>query len=62
MKKGLFITFEGIDGCGKTTQLNLLADYLKDKGFEILITKEPGGDLLGLKLREILKIKLNITF
>lgn len=52
--KGLFITFEGIDGCGKSTQLNLLADYLKSKGFEVVITREPGAIGLGEKLREIL--------
>lgn len=54
MKKGLFITFEGADGCGKTTQLKLLAKYLTDKGFDILITREPGAKGLGEKLREIL--------
>lgn len=52
--KGLFITFEGIDGCGKSTQLNLLADYLKEKGIDVLITREPGAKGLGEKLREIL--------
>lgn len=54
MKKGLFITFEGADGCGKTTQLNLIAEYLKAKGFDILLTREPGGKGLGGKIREIL--------
>lgn len=54
MKQGLFITFEGIDGCGKSTQLNLLAEYLKGKGHEVLITREPGAVGLGEKLREIL--------
>lgn len=52
--KGLFITFEGADGCGKTTQLNLLAEYLREKGFEVLITREPGAKGLGEKVREIL--------
>ncbi len=51
---GLFITFEGIDGCGKSTQLNLLAEHLKSKGFEVIITREPGAKGLGEKLREIL--------
>lgn len=53
-KSGHFITFEGIDGCGKTTQLNLLAQYLQSKGFDVLITREPGAVGLGVKLREIL--------
>ena len=54
MKKGLFITFEGADGCGKTTQLNLLKDYLENKGYEVVITREPGAKGLGEKIREIL--------
>ena len=53
-KRGLFITFEGIDGCGKTTQMNLLAQYLKNQGAEVLITREPGAKGLGEKIREIL--------
>ena len=54
MKKGLFITFEGADGCGKTTQLNLLKKYLEQNGYEVVLTREPGGKGLGEKLREIL--------
>lgn len=54
MEKGLFITFEGCDGCGKTTQLELLARYLREKGFEVVTTREPGAKGLGVKLREIL--------
>lgn len=54
MKKGLFITFEGADGCGKTTQLKLLAEYLQGKGRDVLITREPGAKGLGEKVREIL--------
>ena len=42
MKKGLFITFEGGDGCGKTTQIKLLDEYLKNKGYKTLLTREPG--------------------
>jgi len=53
MKKGLFITFEGADGCGKTTQLNLLAEYIKNKGFEVVLTRETGAKGLGEKIREI---------
>lgn len=54
MKNGLFITLEGADGCGKTTQINLLKDYLINKGYEVVLTREPGGKGLGEKLREIL--------
>lgn len=54
MNKGLFITFEGADGCGKTTQLMLMAKYLKEHGTDVLVTREPGAKGLGEKLREIL--------
>jgi len=54
LTKGLFITFEGADGCGKTTQINLLKEYLENKGYEVLLTREPGGVGLGVKIREIL--------
>jgi len=54
MAQGLFITFEGADGCGKTTQLNLLRDYLVKKGYDVLVTREPGAKGLGEKVREIL--------
>ncbi len=54
MKKGLFITFEGADGCGKTTQLNLLKEYLIDMGCNVLVTREPGAKGLGERLRDIL--------
>lgn len=54
MKKGLFITFEGIDGCGKTTQIELLKDYFEQKGYNVLLTREPGAKGLGEKFREIL--------
>lgn len=54
MNKGLFITFEGVDGCGKSTQMELLSKYLKENGYEVVITREPGAKGLGEKLREIL--------
>lgn len=54
-KRGLFITFEGIDGCGKTTQLSLLRDYLVNKGYDVIVTREPGGNhQLGKDIRNIL--------
>lgn len=52
--RGLFLTFEGIDGCGKTTQLNLLSDYLARLGLPYLVTREPGGTELGEQIRKIL--------
>lgn len=54
MKKGLFITFEGADGCGKTTQLNLVKEFLEANDYEVMLTREPGGKGLGEKLRNIL--------
>ena len=54
MQKGLFITFEGADGCGKTTQIKLVKDYLEKSGYEVVLTREPGAKGLGEKIREIL--------
>ena len=54
MTKGLFITFEGGDGCGKSTQLELTEKYLAEKGKKTLKTREPGSIGLGQKLREVL--------
>ncbi len=50
----MFISFEGIDKSGKTTQTSLLAQYLKDRGHRVLKTFEPGGTKLGIKAKEIL--------
>lgn len=52
--KGRFITFEGGEGTGKSTQLRLLADYLRTKGINAVATKEPGGTPTGQELRRIL--------
>jgi len=51
---GAFITFEGIDGCGKSTQLRLLASELRVRGLAVVNTREPGGTPLGQKLRAAL--------
>jgi len=51
---GFFITFEGIDGSGKTTQINMLNAYLLKKGYNVLLTREPGGTPLGDVIRNIL--------
>ena len=50
----MFITFEGADGCGKTTQIKLIDEYLRNKGYKTLLTREPGAKGLGEKIREIL--------
>jgi dTMP kinase len=50
----LFITFEGPEGCGKTTQLRLVATYLRDQGHDVLTTREPGGTPIGDRVRAIL--------
>ena len=52
--KGLFIVMEGPDGSGKTTQINLLEQYLKEAGYECLITREPGGTGIGEEVRELI--------
>ncbi len=54
MKKGYFITFEGADGCGKTTQSKLVQEYLENSGYEVVWTREPGAKGLGQKIRELL--------
>ncbi|MFZ0749513.1 MAG: dTMP kinase, partial [Pyrinomonadaceae bacterium] len=51
---GAFITFEGIDGCGKSTQLRMLAGELRVRGLPVIATREPGGTPLGQKLRTAL--------
>jgi dTMP kinase len=51
---GFFITFEGIEGCGKTTQISHLTAYLKEKNLPFLLTREPGGTEIGDRIRQIL--------
>lgn len=60
MGKGLFITIEGSDGSGKSTQIALLKKYLEEKGKVVLTTREPGGTNIGEKIREIILDKNNI--
>jgi dTMP kinase len=50
----LFITFEGPDGCGKSTQARLLSDWLKVSGYPVLLTREPGGTAIGDQVRKVL--------
>ena len=58
-KKGLIISFEGIDGCGKTTQARLFFQYLREKGADAVLLNEPGGTYAGDKIRGILLDRRN---
>lgn len=55
MIKGIFITFEGIEGSGKSTQLSMLKKWLLDRGYDVVATREPGGTKIGEKIRELLR-------
>src|SRR5689334_19209185 len=54
MARGKFITFEGLDGCGKSTQLAKLAAVLREQGFSVIQTREPGGTPTAEKIRQLL--------
>ena len=55
MMRGKFITLEGIDGAGKSTHVSGIADFLRGKGKDVVVTREPGGTALGEKLRAVLR-------
>lgn len=59
MGRGCFITFEGIDGCGKSTQIRYLTSYLEEHGRDHLLLREPGGTVIGEGIRNILLDKKN---
>ena len=58
-KRGLFITFEGIDGSGKSTQIRRLRDFLETNGHSVELIREPGGTSIGEKIRSLLLDKSN---
>ena len=61
-RKGLFISFEGIDGCGKSTQINLLKEYWDSAGREYVSWREPGATMLGERVRScLLDVNLEIA-
>ena len=53
--KGFFLSFEGSEGCGKSTQIQLLRERLESAGREVVLTREPGGTFIGEKIRELLQ-------
>jgi len=53
-RRGLFISLEGTEGCGKTTQMSLLVEHLRREGFSVVENKEPGSTKIGTKIRQIL--------
>ncbi|MBQ1384688.1 MAG: dTMP kinase [Firmicutes bacterium] len=59
MKRGIFISFEGPDGSGKSTQIRLLTEYCREKGLEAVTVREPGGTAISEKIREIILDKKN---
>ncbi len=61
MKKGFFVTFEGIEGCGKSTQAYNLYRYLSEKGTDAVLTHEPGATHPGKQIRDILLNAVNLT-
>lgn len=52
--RGKFIVLEGLDGCGKTTQANILKSNLEEKGYTVMLSREPGGNVVSERLREII--------
>src|SRR5436190_23812416 len=58
MKKNFFIVFEGLDGSGKSTQINPLADKLKEQGFKVYTTAEPTNSRIGLMIKDIFRHKM----
>jgi dTMP kinase len=52
--RGFFITLEGIDGCGKSTQLDMLAESLRHQGFDVFTTRQPGGTVIGQHIRTLM--------
>lgn len=57
-ERGRFITYEGVDGCGKSTQMRLSAEYLRARGYDVLSTREPGGSPIAERIRDVV---LNIA-
>lgn len=61
LKRGIFITFEGVEGCGKSTHSKFIYKYLRQKGYMCVYTKEPGGTKIGERIRKMLLDPANKT-
>lgn len=61
MRKGIFITCEGLDRSGKTTQIGLIKKFFNEHGFEVVLTREPGGTVISERIREILLDNRNVN-
>jgi dTMP kinase len=59
MRKGLFITFEGTDGSGKTTQIKLVEEYFRDNGYDVVLSREPGGTKVSELIRDLVLDPVN---
>ena len=59
LKRGVFISLEGIEGCGKSTQARILSDYVSELGYRVTLTREPGGTPIAEKIREMLLDRKN---
>lgn len=59
MREGYFISFEGGDGSGKSTQIQILREFLEEKGYDVILTREPGGTPISEKIRSIILDKAN---
>src|ERR1700751_5777540 len=54
MGRGFFLTFEGLDGSGKTTQINKLKSWLESQGHQVIVTRQPGATVIGERIRQLL--------
>ncbi len=59
MSNGYFISFEGVDGSGKSTQISKLKEYLEESGYDVILSREPGGTRIGEQIRSAILDPVN---